>query len=104
MGIIYRPHRGGLEEAMKEKMEFTTFEELQRYIVGEMEPWIKLSPEEIVQGGHISEDRRIGWKDSDYLCIDAYKNIKDKQGYKLYFGGEYNSPQCIGMFATQWIQ
>lgn len=47
-------------------------------------------------------DERIGWENSDYLCIDAYENIRDKEGYKRYFGGKYNNPICIGMFVTKW--
>ena len=47
-------------------------------------------------------DERIGWEDSDYLCIDSYENILDKQGYEKHFGGKYDCPQCIGMFATKW--
>ena len=35
MKVIYRPHRGGLDEAMKEKRVFASFEELQKYVSGQ---------------------------------------------------------------------
>lgn len=31
--IIYRPHRGGLRQAMEEAVEFETFEVMKEYIV-----------------------------------------------------------------------
>lgn len=100
--VIYRPHRGGLDEAMKEKKVFDSFEEMQRYVSKQFPKWFKVRPCEIVAGRHPINDERIGWKDSDYICIDSYENINDKDGYKRYFGGGYNNPQCIGMFATKW--
>ena len=102
MSIIYRPHRGGLDEAMALAKEFDSFEDLQKYIVEDMKQFIRLNPQEIVSGGNPHEDNRIGWKDSDYLCIDSYSKVEDKEGYKKYFGGEYNHPLCIGMFATDY--
>lgn len=102
MSVIYRPHKGSLSEAMKAVMEFDTFKDLQKYIVKDMERFLKLNECEIVPGGRPVSDDRIGWKDSDYLCIDGYNEIKDKEGYELYFGDRYEYPQCIGMFATDY--
>lgn len=103
MSVIYRPHRGGLEESMKEAREFNSFEELQKYIVKNMEQFIKLNECEIVPGGHPVNDKRVGWQDSDYICIDGYSNVRDKESYELYFGDRYEYPQCIGMFATKYL-
>lgn len=102
MSIIYRPHRGSLSEAMKDAVEFDTFKDLQKYIVKEMSSFIKLRECEIVPGEHPVNDNRIGWKDSDYLCVDGYDKVRDKEGYELCFGGKYEYPQCIGMFATDY--
>ena len=100
--VIYRPHRGGLDEAMKEKRIFASFEELQKYVSGQFPEWFRVRPCEIIPGGNPENDERIGWEDSDYLCIDSYENIMDKAGYEKYFCGRYDSPQCIGTFATKW--
>lgn len=102
MSVIYRPHRGGLDEAMASAKEFDSFEDLQNYIVKDMEQFIKLNPCEVVAEGYPHEDDRIGWKDSDYLCIDSYMNVEDKDGYVKYFGEVYNHPLCIGMFAINY--
>ena len=102
MSVIYRPHRGGLDEAMKLKREVDSFNDLQKFIVKELEQWIKLKPEEVVASGEKHNDERIGWKDSDYLCIDSYDKINDKEGYERFFGWKYYHPQCIGMFATDY--
>jgi len=104
MSVIYRPHRGSLSEAMKDVVEFDTFQDLQKHIVKDMEQVIKLNECEIVPAMEPSNDTRIGWRDSDYLCIDSYDKVADKKGYKLYFGGEYDCPLCIGMFATDYIK
>ena len=104
MKVIYRPHRGGLAESMEEKKIFDSFEDLQKYVSEQRFPdWFKVRPCEIVPGGKPVNDDRIGWLDSDYLCIDAYENIQDKKGYEKYFGGKHYPSQCIGMFATKWI-
>lgn len=104
MSVIYRPHRGSLSESMKEAVEFDTFQDLQKYIIKYMEQIIKLRECEIVSGGHPVSDDRIGWKDSDYLCIDGFDKVKDKEGYELCFGGRYEYHQCIGMFATDYMK
>ena len=102
MRVIFRPHRGGLDQAMKEKRVFDSFEELQIYAAGKFPEWFRVRPCEIIPGGNPVNDERIGWEDSDYLCIDSYEKVEDKAGYEKYFGGKYDTPLCIGMFATRW--
>lgn len=102
MGVIYRPNRGTLDEAMTVSREFCDFVALQNYIVEKMKPWIKLNPQEVIPAGDPVYDERIGWKDLDLLCIDRYDNIEDKEGYIHYFNGKYDHPLCIGIFATEW--
>ena len=87
---------------MAAKREFCDFVALQNYVVEKMKPWIKLNPQEVVPGGDPVYDGRIGWKDSDLLCIDRYDNIEDKEGYVRFFNGKYDRPLCIGLFATEW--
>lgn len=104
-GVIYRPHSGnGLLDAMNKSMYFNTFEDLQFWIAAEYKNnhYIKLKPEEVVASGQPIYDDRIGWIDSNYLCIDSYEKIEDKEGYEKFFGGKYDHPLCIGYFATKW--
>lgn len=104
MGVIYRPHRGSLSKSMNEAMEFESFQDLQKYIVKDMKQVIKLNECEIIPGGHPVNDERVGWRDSDYLCINGHDKVIDKEGYELCFGGRYEYPQCIGMFATDYVK
>lgn len=101
-GVIYRPSCGSLADAMEKVMYFNSFEDLQKYIAEEYSCYMNLKPEELVLSGNSIYDDRIGWMDSNYLCVDSYKKINDKEGYEKFFGGKYNSPQCIGFVATKW--
>lgn len=100
--VIFRHHRGSLGDSMETKREFDSFVELQNYIVEYMKPYIDLIPEDIVPSGEPVNDERIEWEDSDYLCIRGYKDVSDKKGFEMYFGGKYDSLLCIGMFATKY--
>lgn len=88
--IIYRPHRGGLFEALEEAREFNTIEEMKKFIV---EQWRgAFSEEDIVLGDKIINDDRIGWEDTRHVCIRRL----DKEDYMK----KYGCPQCIGWCAT----
>ena len=91
--IIYRPHRGSLQDAMAEARVFAN--------EGEMKHWIAedsakafgkplFSVDDIVIDLDAIVDSRNGWNDTRYVCIKRY-------------GGEvYPVPQCIGMCATDF--
>ena len=81
--IKYRPHRGGLDEAMKEYKEFFDIAEMLKYI--EQVHDGMLTTYDIVIGESLGEDFRIGWKSTRYVCTTKYGNEK------------YSVPQCIGM-------
>lgn len=100
--IIFRNHKGSLCESMKTCIEFNTFEELQEYIIQYMKPYIRLEKNDIVASNEKTNDTRIGWEDSDYLCIAGYNKVSDKEGFEKYFGGKYDDDLCIGMFATKY--
>lgn len=100
--IIFRHHRGLLEDSMKTVREFQSFEELQDYIIEYMKPYGNLVREDIVARGVPCIDERTGWQDTDMVCIREYENVSDKKWYKFYFSGEYDCPQCIGYFATRY--
>lgn len=94
--VIYRPHRGGLAEAMLEAKEFESFEDMKRYIYenaatnnGKKAFEIK----DIVIGDDKSDDPRTGWKDTREVCIKRFFNANY---IKL-----YGKPQCIGYCATE---
>lgn len=81
--IIYRPHRGGLKEAMEEAVEFRTCEEMKAYIV-EQHTDPELGPifgpafevKDIVLGDRTTDDTRIGWHNTRYVYTRLlYKNV-----------------------------
>lgn len=92
--VIYRPHRGGLMDAMAEAKEFESFDEMKRYIYEQAEEFNGMKPfeiEDIVVDDEGVEDLRIGWKDTRHVCV------------KRYFGRDFNdAPQCIGMCSTDY--
>lgn len=101
--IIYRPHRGGLAEAMAEAQEFETEEEMKRYIYEEhktlnRELGFSDAPFEIedivIDKDNPHEDNRIGWNDAMYVCVKRYGNEN--------YIKKYGTPQCIGMCATDY--
>lgn len=95
--VIYRPHRGGLAEAMAEAREFENFEEMKQYIYDDAEVFNgekAFEIEDIVVSDELREDWRIGWKDSRYVCVKRY--------FSDDFMKLYGVPQCIGQCATDY--
>lgn len=95
--IIYRPHRGGFEEAMELSREFETAEDMKEYIVKEhtdADYGPAFSIDDIVLKAETTCDPRNGWKDSRYVCVKRYFN----QDYMKMYG----CPQCIGTCATDY--
>lgn len=89
MKIIYRPHFGMLEEAMKHVKEFNSLEELQKHVSDWWnEPWDGadfVSPEDVIIGEVLGPDPRIGWKEVRHVLV---KRMGDK-----HFGP---FPQAVG--------
>lgn len=88
MKILYRPHRGGLAEAMAEKKEFTTLKEMFEYIVKQQEKAFDVAPFIIkdLSIRYYGYDNRIDW-DTFIICTD--RMFKEK----------YDYPQGIGFCA-----
>lgn len=91
--VIYRPHRGGLREAMEEAREFSSAEEMLAWIVAEHTdpewgPAFKL--EDLVLGSEIRDDTRIGWNDTRYVSA------------RMYYGKYYDLPVPIGFCAENY--
>lgn len=101
--VIYRPHRGGLKEALAESKEFESFEEMKEYIyeyhkgyfkdLGYPNPPFEIDDIIINESGKY-EDKRIGWHDAMYVCVKRYGNED--------YIKKYGTPQCIGMCATDY--
>lgn len=96
--IIYRPHRGGLAEAMSEAKEFDNVDSMKQYIV---EQWTEslggrkpFDVDDIVLDDETIDDDRIGWHDTRYVCIKRFGNEDYME--------KYGSPQCIGFCATDY--
>jgi hypothetical protein len=105
--IIHRPHRGGLNEAMKETRQFTSLGECINTLIQEhnnSHPFFKLSESDIYLIPYgLNGDDRIGWKDTFMICCAPYDLVKDRRGYELYYGGKYNHPlQLFGFISTDF--
>ena len=92
--IKYRPHRGSLEDAMKEAREFETYEDMKQHVLREHTIWntdgvTLFDLDDIVIGDVLGDDGRIGWKNVRYVCVKRYGS---DDYMKL-----YGCPQCIGM-------
>lgn len=86
--IIFRSHKGSLEESMKTVIEFENLTKLKEYLV---EKWFNyFDIEDIVIADDATNDSRIGWVDTRNVCIKRFNNEI------------YRTPQCIGMCATQY--
>lgn len=101
--IIYRPHRGGLTEAMQERQIFQTEEEMKQYIYEEhkatFERWgYSDAPFEIddivIEREELLEDERVGWHNATLVCVKRYGNEDYME--------KYGCPQCIGTCATDF--
>lgn len=101
--IIYRPHRGGLAEAMAEAREFRIEEEMKQHIYEYHKayfldlgyPNAPFEVGDIVIGKeNPHEDNRTGWHDTMYVCVKRYGNED--------YIEKYGCPQCIGMCATDY--
>lgn len=91
--VIYRPHRGGLEEAMAEAREFSGVEEMLAYIVQantDPERGPAFGVEDLVLCSESKNDSRIGWHDTRYVCT------------RRYHGEVYDPPAPIGFCAEDY--
>lgn len=86
--VIYRPHRGSLEQAMAEAREFNGIKEMKEAIVASWNGAFDVA--DVVVKRKSVNDTRIGWEDTKYVCVKRIGNEK------------YRTPQCIGMCATRY--
>lgn len=90
--IVYRSHRGSLEEAMKTVVEFKDLKELKLHVCGEHNNVFgreMLRPEDIIIGDEVINDTRIGWKETRHVLVKRME------------GKAYEHPQCVGFC---WIK
>ena len=93
--IIFRPHGGGsVFDSLEKAKEFSNIQEMKEYIA--MQRHNYLSVEDIVIQGEATEDSRIGWKDTRYVCTKRF-------GEEDYIE-KYGCPQCIGYCATEYLK
>lgn len=86
--LIYRDHRGTLEESMKTARVFKTEEEIKQYICSEYYNIFGcelISLDDIVFGDVIGSDQRIKWRDVRYV-------LTKRIGKEV-----FANPQCIGL-------
>ena len=93
---IYRPHRELLADSLKDAKEFNTKEDMFLYIAntqgsfGNFEKFNLFGVEDFVIGSSSVSDSRTGWLDTRYVCTKRYGDVY------------YDTPQCVGMCATQY--
>ena len=85
--IKYRPHRGSLENAMREMKTFNSKEEMFDYIVKDWGGFISYADLSITE--NIGRDKRIDWKECRHVCA---KRINSET---------FKVPQCIGMCSIE---
>lgn len=93
--IIYRPHRGGLAESMREKEVFDSESDMKAAIVHRWHGIFDCNmfdESDIVVNWNEPGvfDERTGWEDTRYVCVK-------RMGSEV-----YAVPQCIGMCATKF--
>ena len=89
ISIKYRPHRGFLEDSMKEEKRFNSIEEMFSYISKSSDGMMCVDDLSISNESFI--DDRINWKETRYVCT------------KRFGGDKYDTPQCIGMCCMENI-
>ena len=88
--IKYRPHRGSLDESMKEEKIFNTIDEMKDHIISEWKMGeVPFSKEDIIIDDDHGKNRRIPWKETRYVCVKRMGKII------------YDTPQCIGMCSIE---
>lgn len=70
-GLMFRPHRGSLKEAMSELEYFHTLSDL-KDIVGKLEYPIVVDDIQVCEYMNIPDDRIMGWEKT---CIVTYKDF-----------------------------
>lgn len=88
--VIYRPHMFLLSEAMEEKKEFNSIQEMKEYLVNEHNNNIvnlkfKITTDDIWLSDY-GDDERIGWRDTKIITYAPYNKISNKEGYLWWFG------------------
>lgn len=81
--IKYRPHRGSLDEAMKEMKTFKNIANMLKHIEKESDGAVSSS--DIIISESFGKDERIYWNSWRYVLTKRYGNEK------------YDTPQAIGM-------
>ena len=99
MKILYRDHRGTLDEAMKTMREYRTVDEMKAGIAAAYNKLHRdlgyrgdaFSAEDVSVSDDLGPDDRIGWPNTHYVCIRRMGNDD--------FVARFGSPQAIGFCA-----
>ena len=89
--IKYRPHRGGMSEAMEEAKEFDSIDDVKVYVYQQHKELHGKAPfglDDIVIGEAVGDDSRIGWKNVRQVCVKRY--------FADDYMAKYGCAQCIG--------
>lgn len=97
--VIYRPHRGGIAEAIAEAKEFENIEGMKEYILecrtkNTSHSYKPFEISDIVIDEDSHDEDRIGWRNVHHVCV---KRLGNEDYMK-----EYGRPQCIGMCSEDY--
>lgn len=86
MRYLYRPHRGGLDESLKETVLCNSEDEIKDLVIESFSHYgVSLTREDVIIDDKENEDGRIGWMATRYVCV-------------THMGKErFDVPQCVGM-------
>lgn len=108
--ILYRPHKGGLKEAMNELQEFENEEKMLNFICNDTNKFLDLKfiiePCDLLIKMYGNEpDNRIGWNKTFSITFKAYEDVKNKESYLYWTNGvKYNHPCVVFGFCTDDFQ
>lgn len=71
--IKYRPHRGGLAEAMQESKEFGNINDMIEYICS-LDDLFRILPDDVTIGEPCGNDDRVGWRNVRYVFAKRIRN------------------------------
>lgn len=102
---LFRPHRGGLKEAMELLQEFDTIDDIFNHISNDWNNWnehVTVHPCDLMYDLYGENgDSRIGWSKTYVISYKAYNDIKYKEDYlKMTNGEKYNHPCIVFGFCT----
>ena len=103
MKYFYRPHRGGLNEAMNQHRFFDTQEEMLEELCDSLNDYcIHVEPCDFVCMLYSEDpDYRIGWNNTYIINFKPFNEVKNQESYLRLLGNKFDHPCGCFAFYTQ---